>query len=166
MAKEKALGGRVKLFCLYYARDRDARGAAARAGLRGEPEKAAAKLLARPEVLAEIERICRVATAEGEVRAGVRRLAFGPSADAVKLIFAENTPGDEVIERMDLFNVADIKRPKGGGVEIKFFDRLKALELLMKIDGGQKSDAGGGFLAALSAGAAALAQGDGEFGGV
>ena len=133
MTKEKRLTGREKLFCLYYARDRDARGAAARAGCRGEPQRAAAKLLAKAAVLEEIGRLCRADAEYGEARAGVRRLAFGPSADAVKLIFAEDAPGGEAIERMDLFGVSDIKRPKGGGVEIKFFDRLKALELLMKI---------------------------------
>lgn len=166
MAKERGLTGREKLFCLYFAKDRDARGAAARAGCRGEPEKAAAKLLAKPAVTQEIGRLCREEANQGEVRAGVRRLAFGPSADAVKLIFAGDTLGDEAIERLDLFSVSDIKRPKGGGVEIKFFDRLKALELLMKIESGQKSAEGNSFFAALSAGAAALARGDGEFGGV
>ena len=36
----------------------------------------------------------------------------------------------EKIEKLDLFNVSQIKRQKGGGIEIKFFDRLKALERL------------------------------------
>ena len=31
---------------------------------------------------------------------------------------------------MDLFLVSEIKRPKDGSMEIKFFDRLKALEKL------------------------------------
>lgn len=31
---------------------------------------------------------------------------------------------------MDLFSVSEIKRPKDGSMEIKFFDRLKALEHL------------------------------------
>lgn len=60
---------------------------------------------------------------------GYRRLAFGKVSDAVKLLFAENVT-DEELCRGDLFNVAEIKKPKDGAMEIKFFDRLKALEKL------------------------------------
>lgn len=34
---------------------------------------------------------------------------------------------------MDLFNISEIKRKKGGDIEIKFFDRLKALERLYEL---------------------------------
>ena len=33
-----------------------------------------------------------------------------------------------------LFNVSEIKRVKGGGVEVKLFDRLKALEKLFELE--------------------------------
>lgn len=49
----------------------------------------------------------------------------------------------ENLENYDLFNVAEIKRPKENAMEIKFFDRLKALEkleLLSKSDKGNTSD--------------------------
>lgn len=36
---------------------------------------------------------------------------------------------------MDLFNISEIKRKKGGDIEIKFFDRLKALERLCELCG-------------------------------
>ena len=36
-------------------------------------------------------------------------------------------------EKLDLFNVAEIKKPRGGGMEIKFFDRLKALEKIEQL---------------------------------
>ena len=39
-------------------------------------------------------------------------------------------PSREQLEHMDLFLVSEIKRPKDGSMEIKFFDRLKALEKL------------------------------------
>lgn len=58
---------------------------------------------------------------------GYERLAFGNYADAVRLMFSDNP---ENLENYDLFNVAEIKRPKEGAMEIKFFDRLKALEKL------------------------------------
>ena len=42
--------------------------------------------------------------------------------------------------RYDLFNVAEIKRPKDGAMEIKFFDRIKALEKLEDIDENDRSN--------------------------
>ena len=33
-------------------------------------------------------------------------------------------------KKLDLFNVSEIKKQKGGCIEIKFFDRLKALSCL------------------------------------
>lgn len=59
---------------------------------------------------------------------GLRRLAFGRNNDAAALAFAE-TVTPEMIEQADLFGVSEIKVGKGT-VEIKFFDRLKALDLL------------------------------------
>ena len=35
-----------------------------------------------------------------------------------------------MLGQMDLFMISEIKRPKDGAMEIKFFDRLKALEKL------------------------------------
>lgn len=69
-------------------------------------------------------------TIEEEVRDGLRRLAFGDIQDAVLLLFADE---NEIIERLgtfNLYNISEIKRPRGGGMEIKFFDRIKALEKL------------------------------------
>ena len=60
---------------------------------------------------------------------GYERLAFGSVSDAVKLIFSEN-PNNLNLDNFDLFNISEIKRPKDGSMEIKFFDRLKALEKL------------------------------------
>lgn len=82
---------------------------------------------------------------------GYEKLAFGSVTDAVRLLFLE---GDECrLDTMDLFNVAEIKRPKGGGMEIKFFDRIKALQCMEAVEDGGTS---GGFLQALEAGAAHL----------
>lgn len=64
------------------------------------------------------------------VLAGLTKLAFGRVNDAVRLAFAEELPSQEELDHMNLFNVASIKRVKGGGVEIQFFDRQKALERL------------------------------------
>lgn len=71
-------------------------------------------------------------TAKIEALAGLRRLAFGRINDALALLSDEQ--GEILTDRLDLFNVSEIKRPKGGGVEIKFFDRLEALERLAELE--------------------------------
>ncbi len=63
------------------------------------------------------------------IRKGYEKLAYGGIADAVRLLFTEE-PDLAAFGKMDLFNIAEIKRPKGGGMEIKFFDRIKALQCL------------------------------------
>lgn len=73
-------------------------------------------------------------TEKETVKEGLKHLAFGSCNDAVVLAFAEELPPKTVIEQLDLFNVSEIKRVKGGGVEIKLFDRLKALEKLYEIE--------------------------------
>lgn len=87
----------------------------------------------------------------GAVISGLRRLAFGNCRDAVVLAFAEELPPASVIENLDLFNVSEIKRDKGGGVEIKLFDRLKALEKLIELENVCSSrDKAGDLIRALS----------------
>lgn len=76
---------------------------------------------------------------ECDVRAGLERLAFGRSNDAAALAFCEEvTP--HMLAQADLFNVSEIKRVKGGGVEIKFFDRQKALEKLDELNAQLRND--------------------------
>ncbi len=70
----------------------------------------------------------------GNIASGLNRLAFGSCSDAVYLLFSDELPPADVIGKLDLFNVSEIKRVKGGGVEIKFFDRLKALEKLFELE--------------------------------
>ena len=60
---------------------------------------------------------------------GYERLAFGSTADAFRLLMADGFENISV-DDLDLFNVAEIKKPKDGAMEIKFFDRIKALEHL------------------------------------
>ncbi len=69
-------------------------------------------------------------TPKEEICDGYRQLAFGTVQDAVALLFAGEQEIAEKLSGYNLFNVSEIKRPKGGGMEIKFFDRLKALEKL------------------------------------
>ncbi len=156
---KKELTEKEKLFCAYYADGGDARGCAARAGYQVMPQRNAAKLLARENIRSEISRLEKEKRAVGSVERGLMRLAFGSVADAMKLMLCEETMSADEIEKLDLFNVSDIKRPKGGGLEIKFFDRLKALERLEKI-GNCEADMQSSFVKALSDGARLLSEED------
>lgn len=157
----KKLTEKELLFCSYYADGGDARGCAARAGFSVMPQKSAARLLAREDIRAEISRLEKEKRAVASVEKGLLRLAFGSVADAMKLMMSENCMTAEKIERLDLFNVSEIKRPKGGGLEIKFFDRIKALERLEKLGGGEENTQSS-FIKALSDGAKMLSGDEGE----
>ena len=89
------------------------------------------KLLGSKEILDEIERLItqREKILGKLATLGYHKLAFGNIADAVSLVYMEN-PTLEKLKTMDLFLVSEIKKPKDGMLEIKFFDRLKALEKL------------------------------------
>ncbi len=146
---------REKLFCKFYSVFRNPRESAAAAGFAFASSKSV-KLLERADIRREIKQLeIKNQTSFSEVVSGLRRLAFGSSADAVKLIFRDEISDDE-IEHLDLFNVSDIKRPKNGGLEIKFFDRQKALERLLEISELDDSSGASSFLTALEKGAGAL----------
>ncbi len=152
-----ALKEKEKLFCSYFCETRNARNAAAKAGYGILTHRSAVKLLAREEIRKEIEHIdrTRLVSAE-EVISGYRQLAFGSVADALKLVYYDEQPDKYELEGLELFNVSEIKKPKGGGIEIKFFDRLKALEHLEALSGGKNDDSALPFYLALEKSAAAL----------
>ena len=64
---------------------------------------------------------------EKEVCDGLRRLAFGEITDAVSLLFEPEEKILQKLNTLDLFNVSEIKRPKGGGMEINFLTGLRLL---------------------------------------
>jgi len=68
-----------------------------------------------------------------EVIEGYRKLAFGPGNDTLKLLFFDERPCWEELEHLDIFNISEISRPKGGGMTIKFYDRVDAIERLIDI---------------------------------
>lgn len=92
------------------------------------------ELLKTDECQQLISQLRQILSDSGNVTAGLKRLAFGNCSDAIYLVFADELPPASVIEKLDLFNVSEIKRVKGGGVEVKFFDRLKALEKLFELE--------------------------------
>lgn len=89
---------------------------------------------------------------------GLRRLAFGTANDAVRLAVCGNTLSGEDIARMDLYNLSELKFGEKG-VELKFFDRQKALELLYEIaSAAEPEQKESSFYQALEQGAAVLRE--------
>lgn len=122
-------------FCCNYVMLGNAEEAAVKAGF--PPDTALAdsvNCLKDPQCRALISELSSALSDMSAVRSGLHRLAFGSCKDAVILAFADELPPMSVIEKLDLFNVSEIKRDKGGGVEIKLFDRLKALEKLCELE--------------------------------
>lgn len=148
-------------FCEYFAWCGDACRAAASAGYE-EPKKSGAHLLCRNDIRKRIDAICETMIKSSRMRAclGYEKLALGGIADAVKLMYIEN-PSEEDLTRLDLFNVSEIKRPKDGAMEIKFFDRLKALEKLGELNEGETAKAATLF-EALQNSTKALERADGD----
>lgn len=124
-----------KRFCCLYAVLGDAEEAAVRAGFDKENalEEAAACLKTKA-CSNSVKQLRGLLGDAGAVISGLRRLAFGSCADGILLAFSEENPTAESLQALDLFNVAEIKRARGGVVEVKMFDRLKALEKLYELE--------------------------------
>lgn len=128
---EKKLTKKEIEFCRWYVQLRNPRESALRSGFTILPEQRALNLLSKDSIRQKIAELENENSADSKlVSAGLQRLAFGSVTDAVKLILSarDNTSPD--IDSLDLFNVSEIKFTSGKGMEIKFFDRLKALEKL------------------------------------
>ncbi|MGN0551070.1 MAG: terminase small subunit [Acutalibacteraceae bacterium] len=153
---EKKLTKRERDFCRAYVEVGNAREAAVAAGFENNAELCGRQLLCRMEILKEINRLLsrRKALLELKALSGYERLAFGSITDSIRLLFMDKIDREE-LESMNLFNIAEIKKPKDGAIEIKFFDRLKALEKLSEGYGGRENSAAP-FYSALEQSAQAL----------
>lgn len=147
-------------FCCWYAALGDPEEAAVRAGFDSRTALAdGIACLKSAECRRKIAGLRTLLADSGSVITGLKRLAFGSCRDAVYLAFAEELPPPSVIAELDLFNVSEIKRVKGGGVEVKLFDRMKALEKLYELENAfDHRDRAEGLIAALTA----SAESDGE----
>ena len=136
------MAGEQKRFARFFFYLRNLREAALHAGARAaEAEEKGLELLHSPEAAAELKKLEDAdSDTNAYVKRGLGRLAFGAANDAVRLIFeAENMTAEDIMG-MDLFNVSEIKISGKNVLEIKFFDRQKALEklgeLATQLDGG------------------------------
>lgn len=155
MKMSERLTKKEREFCRYYVSVRNAREAAALSGYTAFPQKNGMRLLHKQAVRDEIDFLVKQENGiRDEAAAGFRRLAFGSVADAVRLIEGKG----ENLDSMDLFMVSDIKMPKGGGMEIKFFDRQKALESLMALQNNSSDNSAMPFYKALEKSASFVSQ--------
>lgn len=122
-------------FCQHYINTGSAKEAAVLAGFKTCPERKGAELLLENKISEKIKSMYIEKRQNLMFRAisGYERLAFGSISDSIKLLFSENLKPED-LNKMDLFNIAEIKKPKDGAMEIKFFDRLRALEKLEQIE--------------------------------
>lgn len=79
-----------------------------------------------------------------EICDGLRRLAFGEINEALKLLFEPEEKILNSLDGLDLFNISEIKQSKSG-MEIKFFDRFKAIEKLNEFSTVQDTSKGSIF---------------------
>ena len=149
-----ALTKRELEFCRHFVSLQNAREAAANAGYGVLSRLAGEKLLSKKMITDEIAKLSKQQSDLSVAKAGFKRLAFGSVADAVRLIDGER----ENLDSLDLFMVSDIKIAKGGGVEIKFFDRQKALESLAAIEEMSSNDGSLPIYRALESSAKAITQ--------
>ena len=139
--KEKLLSKKELAFCHHYIKTGNAKEAAWLAGYKNNPEQKGTELLSKSKISQKIEKIyfAKKKNLIYKATTGYERLAFGNISDPIKLLFPENLKHED-LEKMDLFNISEIKKSKEGAMEIKFFDRLRALEKLEQVDMEQKGD--------------------------
>lgn len=131
----KELTKKELIFCQNYINTGNAAEAARFAGYKVMPHQKASELLLKRKIKEKIESMYKEKRKNLSYCAtiGYERLAFGSISDSIKLLFSENLRPED-LDKMDLFNISEIKKPKEGAMEIKFFDRIRALEKLEQIN--------------------------------
>ena len=161
---QSKLEEREEDFCLFYREMGNGREAALAAGYPARTaEKEALRLLADRRIQRRLGQLRKAERSrrEDEIAAGLRRLAFGPANDAVRLaVLGGELPAGE-LERMDFYCLSELK-VGDKGIEMKFFDRQKALALLRELEAGSPAGRRSSFYEALEEGEAALRGGEGD----
>ena len=156
----KKLTKREKEFCRVFAVTGDSVTAALKAGYT-DPDECGMRLLPRKEIADEIARNAQNvhAAMKAASASGLWRLAFGDHSDAIRL--CASSERDVFGSRdLDLFGISEVKATDKG-VEMRFFDRVKAIEKLREILGTEDRGASpSGLIEALREGAQSLREED------
>ena len=152
---EKPLTRQEELFCLYSAARYSPKEAAARAGYKN-PETAGLRLLSRPHIAERVGALCQKHIDRKEIEAALRRLAFGGIGDVIRLITAPDVAELE-FDKMDLLQISELKYSKNC-VEVKLYDRIKALQALVQLAETAAEGGEGGFFEALNKTAGRLGE--------
>ena len=113
--------------------------------------------------LGEIRRRCENIRSiyESTAVCGLYRLAYGGVSDALTLLYRDDL-SEEDLRMLDLRNVSEIKRTDKG-IEVKFCDRIKAIDKLQELLGsGTEHGNGSGLLDAILSSAEALGSRSGS----
>ena len=133
----KHLTKKEQSFCYHFHKLQNAKEAAIRCGVPPRrAEEFGKRLLLRKSILEEIrilEEQCADRQLLQKAKQGLLRIAFCSPSDSLSLLFGEPSFSQESLAALDLFCISEIKVPRGGGLEIKLFDRIKALDLLSKL---------------------------------
>lgn len=94
----------------------------------------------KEKIIQEISKILKIRAKimKNLAAEGYRKLAFGNITDSLTLMFSDNL-SELDFNNLNLLNISEIKKPKDGSLEIKFFDRLKALEKLENINSAEEN---------------------------
>lgn len=146
------LNKKEKAFCRSYLKTGDVEKAAKLSGIKSDPYE----LLAQDKIAGEINRLGKALnrTAEHIARYALIRLAAGSFSEAAGLIFADEKSD---LSKADMLSVSEIRK-KGESIEIKFFDRFKAIQCLTEGFGENENSVP--FYEALIAGAEKLKSKD------
>lgn len=151
---DKALTKKEKDFCRNYCATNSSYEAAVLSGY-SFPRRTGLKLISRQDIAEEIKRQKKLKITKNEVITGLKRIAFGSAADCVRLLCGDETAVNNP-QLLDLFLISEIKMPAKGGMEIKFFDRIRALEKLLEVSAAEDSEKGSSFLDAILKGSEML----------
>lgn len=143
--QKNTLSEKEKQFCYYMAKGRGIKKAAALASFKS-PLITGLKLITNTNIKAQIDKLRKAKKLLPEVSEGLRAIAFGDISDAVRLATTKEIDTLD-IGALDLQMVSELKFSKNGGIEIKFYDRIKALEKLMEVS--ETDSSGSDFFKAL-----------------
>lgn len=97
---------------------------------------------------------------ESQVIRGLKRLAFSSINDCLALIVKGDQLSEEEIAKLDLFLVSGVKQGKSGGLELDFYSRQQALDLLLQQEEKKTKNNAVDFIAALGKSAKDVNKGD------